>query len=130
MHRVLRLPAFSLLLGRIPIQDAGCSALPPEISHMTVWSPITLERKLDDEEAIQRGADHWLPALSRCWTAHIKELCRKHGYSEPSYYACKAKFGGMKISDAQRLNALEAENDKIKGCWPTRCSKSTRCARS
>ena len=37
-------------------------ALPPEISHMTVWSPITPERKLDDEEAIYRGANHWLPA--------------------------------------------------------------------
>ena len=41
----------------------GCPiALPPEISHMTVWSPITPERKLDDEEAIYRGANHWLPA--------------------------------------------------------------------
>ena len=37
-------------------------ALPPEISHMTLWSPITPERKLDDEKAIYRGADHWLPA--------------------------------------------------------------------
>jgi putative transposase len=45
---------------------------------------------------------------------HIKELCRKHGFSEPSYYAWKAKFGGMKVSDAQRLKALEAENTKLK----------------
>ena len=37
-------------------------ALPPEIRHMTVWSPISPERKLDDEEEIHRGADHWLPA--------------------------------------------------------------------
>ena len=42
--------------------SARSSALPPEISHMTVWSPITPERKLDDEEAIYRGANHWLPA--------------------------------------------------------------------
>ena len=44
----------------------------------------------------------------------IKELCRKHGFSEPSYYAWKAKFGGMNVSDAQRLKALEAENSKLK----------------
>lgn len=44
----------------------------------------------------------------------IKELCRKHGFSEASYYAWKAKFGGMNVSDAQRLKALEAENTKLK----------------
>ena len=44
----------------------------------------------------------------------VKELCRKHGFSEPSYYAWKAKFGGMNVSDAQRLKALEAENTKLK----------------
>ena len=44
------------------VQFKRGAALPPEISHMTVWSPITPERKLDDEEAIYRGANHWLPA--------------------------------------------------------------------
>lgn len=44
----------------------------------------------------------------------VKELCRKHGFSEPSYYAWKAKFGGMSVSDAQRLKGLEAENAKLK----------------
>ena len=44
----------------------------------------------------------------------VKELCRKHGFSEASYYAWKAKFGGMNVSDAQRLKALEAENTKLK----------------
>ena len=39
-----------------------------------------------------------------------KELCRKHGFSEPSYYAWEAKIGGMNVSDAQRLNALEARH--------------------
>ena len=43
-----------------------------------------------------------------------KELCRKHGFGEPSYYAWKAKFGCMNVSDAQRLKALEAENGKLK----------------
>jgi putative transposase len=44
----------------------------------------------------------------------IKELCRKHGFSEPSYYGWKAKFGGMSVSDAQRLKSLELENAKLK----------------
>ncbi len=44
----------------------------------------------------------------------IKELCRKHEFSEPSYYAGKANFGGMSVSDAQRLKGLEAENTKLK----------------
>lgn len=44
----------------------------------------------------------------------IKELCRKHGFSEASYYGWKAKFGGMSVSEAQKLKALEAENTKLK----------------
>lgn len=42
------------------------------------------------------------------------QLCRKHGISEATYYNWKAKFGGMTVSDAQRLKALEQENNKLK----------------
>ena len=44
----------------------------------------------------------------------VKELCRKHGFSEASYYLWRSKFGGMDVSDAKRLKALEAENSKLK----------------
>ncbi len=44
----------------------------------------------------------------------VKELCRKYGISNPTYYSWKAKFGGMSISDAKRSRALEAENSKLK----------------
>ena len=44
----------------------------------------------------------------------VVELCRKHGFSDASYYKWKAKFGGMDTSDAKRLRALEAENNKLK----------------
>ncbi len=44
----------------------------------------------------------------------VKELCRKHGFSEASYYLWRGKFGGMDVSDARRLKALEAENAKLK----------------
>lgn len=42
------------------------------------------------------------------------DLCRKHGMSSASFYAWKAKFGGMDVSDAQKLKGLEAENGKLK----------------
>jgi putative transposase len=44
----------------------------------------------------------------------VKELCRKHGFSEASYYLWRGKFGGMDVSDARRLKVLEAESAKLK----------------
>jgi putative transposase len=44
----------------------------------------------------------------------VKDLCRKHGFSEASDYLWRSKFGGMEVSDAKRLKALEAENAKLK----------------
>lgn len=42
------------------------------------------------------------------------EVCRKHGISPATFYKWKAKFGGMDVSDARKLKALEAENAKLK----------------
>ena len=42
------------------------------------------------------------------------EVCRKHGISPASFYKYKAKFGGMEVSDARKLKALEDENAKLK----------------
>jgi len=44
----------------------------------------------------------------------IKELCRKHGFSEASYYLWKAKFGGMSVPEAKRLKELDTENARLK----------------
>ena len=44
----------------------------------------------------------------------VKELCRRHGFSEGSYYLWRSKFGGMSVSDAKRLKELEAENTRLK----------------
>lgn len=44
----------------------------------------------------------------------VKELCRKHGFSDASFYTWRAKFGGMSVSEAKRLRELEAENTKLK----------------
>jgi putative transposase len=42
------------------------------------------------------------------------DVCRKHGISEATFYKYKAKFGGMEVSEAKRLKALEDENAKLK----------------
>jgi len=44
----------------------------------------------------------------------VAEVCRKHGISDATYYNWKSKFGGMSVSEAQRLKALEMENSKLK----------------
>ena len=44
----------------------------------------------------------------------VKELCRKGGFSDATFYKWRAKFGGMDVSDARRLKDLESENAKLK----------------
>jgi putative transposase len=44
----------------------------------------------------------------------VADLCRKHGLSSPTFYKWKAKYGGMDVSEARRLRALEDENAKLK----------------
>src|SRR3954463_15984087 len=42
------------------------------------------------------------------------ELCRKHGVSEPTFYKWRSRYGGMEISDARKLKALDEENRRLK----------------
>ena len=44
----------------------------------------------------------------------VKDLCRKHGISDATYYNWKAKYGGMSASELKRTKELEAENAKLK----------------
>ena len=44
----------------------------------------------------------------------VKEICRKHGISDATYYNWKSKYGGMSASDLKRMKELEAENSKLK----------------
>jgi len=43
-----------------------------------------------------------------------KELCRKHGVSDATFYKWRSKYGGMEVSDAKKLKAHEVENAKLK----------------
>ena len=66
-----------------------------------------MKKRYTEEQIIGflREADAGMP---------VKELCRKRGFSEASYYLWRSKFGGMEVSDAKRLKALEAENARLK----------------
>ena len=44
----------------------------------------------------------------------VTELCRKHGISDATFYNWRSRYGGMEISEAKRLKALEEENRKLK----------------
>jgi putative transposase len=46
--------------------------------------------------------------------APTADLCRKHGISDATFYTWRAKYGGMEVSEAKRLKALEDENAKLK----------------
>ena len=46
--------------------------------------------------------------------AKTADVCRKHGISDATFYKYKAKYGGMDVSDARKLKALEDENAKLK----------------
>lgn len=47
-------------------------------------------------------------------SAGFEDLCRRHGFSEASYYPWRNKFGGMSVPDAKRLKELETENTRLK----------------
>ena len=66
-----------------------------------------MKKRFSEEQIIGflREADKGVP---------IKELCRKHGFSDASYYLWCSKFGGMEVSDPKRLKALESENARLK----------------
>ena len=44
----------------------------------------------------------------------VAQICREHGISEPTFYGWKSKFGGMSVSELQRLKHLEDENRRLK----------------
>jgi putative transposase len=51
---------------------------------------------------------------SRFTGAATADVCRKHGISSATFYKWKAKYGGLEVSDAKRLRALEDENRRLK----------------
>jgi len=66
-----------------------------------------VKKRFSEEQIIGflREADKGVP---------VKELCRRHGFSDASYYLWRSKYGGMDVSDAKRLKSLESENTRLK----------------
>jgi len=66
-----------------------------------------MKKRFSEEQSIGflREADAGMP---------VKDLCRRHGFSEACYFLWRSKFGGMNVSDARRLKTLEAENTRLK----------------
>ena len=64
----------------------------------------------------RRFSDEQIIGMIKEYEAGVKaqELCRKHGISDATFYKYKAKFGGMNVSDAKKLRALEDENNRLK----------------
>ncbi|MBB4420857.1 putative transposase [Rhizobium leguminosarum] len=64
----------------------------------------------------QRFTEEQITAVLKEQEAGAKaaDLCRKHGISEATFYNWKAKYGGMEVSEAKRLKALEDENARLK----------------
>jgi putative transposase len=68
---------------------------------------LDVKKRFSEEQIIGflREADKGVP---------VKELCRRHGFSDASYYLWRSKYGGMDVSDAKRLKSLESENARLK----------------
>ena len=66
-----------------------------------------MKKRFSEEQIIGflKEADRGIP---------VKDLCRKHGFSDASFYLWRSKFGGMDVSDAKRLKTLESENARLK----------------
>jgi putative transposase len=45
---------------------------------------------------------------------NVQDLCRKHGISDVTFYKWRSKYGGLEVSEARRLKALEDENRRLK----------------
>ncbi len=66
-----------------------------------------MKRRFTDEQIIAMIKEHEGGVAT-------KEVCRRHGISEASFYKYKSKYGGMELSDAKKLRALEDENTRLK----------------
>lgn len=76
---------------------------------MTVLTEGGLTRK-------SRFTEAQIVAVLHEWAAGapVKELCRRQGISEKTYYRWKAQYGGLQVSETKRLKALEEENRRLK----------------
>ena len=65
------------------------------------------KRRFEEEQIVRilKEAESGVP---------VKELCRKHGFSDATFYIWRQKYSGMDVSDARKLRSLEDENKRLK----------------
>ena len=68
---------------------------------------------MNEGQPVQRRTDHRSTARKR-GGGEDREVCRRHGISSATFYKWKAKYGGLKLSEAKRLKGLEDENRRLK----------------
>jgi putative transposase len=73
---------------------------------------VLIPRRTDAEESIYRRADR--PAAAGMGDGKPAELSRRHRITETTLFLWKRKYGGLQVSDAKRLKALEEENRQLK----------------
>jgi putative transposase len=72
--------------------------------------------KVKEDSIMKKMTEHQIVAILKEAEAGIpvKELCRKYGMGNSTFYKWREKYGGMETSDIKRLKELEAENRKLK----------------
>ena len=86
---------------------------PPNLPSFQCGVCSTLKEQTNAKEPFYRGTDYRDDQRARGRRADA-EVCRKHGPSQGTFYRFKSGYGGMELSDAARLKALEEENAKLK----------------
>jgi hypothetical protein len=79
--------------------------VPPLLSSRLIWNSIPPDQEIGREEAIDRRADHWLLREAEAGVA-VKDLCRKHGFSDASYSLWRSKFRRHERAGAQRCRPV------------------------
>ena len=73
-----------------------------------------MPRRRSAKESIQRRTDHRHPEGIGGGSGNGRAVCRRHGITKGCFYRWRGKFGGMEVSEAKRLRALEEENRQLK----------------
>lgn len=87
--------------------------LPPDFSTTSNLVESVFRAGDGSEKAFYRRADSRLPQQVEV-SVPVKGLCRRHGFSDASFYTWRDKFGGMTVPDAKRLKNLDLENSRLK----------------